>query len=44
MGLFFDLDHDGDLDLFEARSAANLLFRNNSDGTFLEQAEKMGLW
>ncbi len=38
--LFFDADHDGDLDLFEARSNTNLLFRNNGDGTFLEQARK----
>ncbi|HLP74915.1 MAG TPA: FG-GAP-like repeat-containing protein, partial [Bacteroidales bacterium] len=43
-GLFVDADHDGDLDLFEARSNdGNLLERNNSDGTFTEQAEKMNL-
>ena len=41
--LFFDMDHDGDLDLFEARPNSNLVFRNNGDGTFLEQARKMGL-
>ena len=43
MALFFDCDHDGDLDFFEAGTRPNMLFRNNSDGTFLEQAEKMGL-
>ena len=36
--LFLDADHDGDLDLFESRSERNLLFRNNSDGTFIEKA------
>lgn len=41
--LFFDPDHDGDLDLFEAGSKSNGMFRNNGDGTFQEQAEKMGL-
>jgi hypothetical protein len=40
--LFFDMDHDGDLDMFET-GTNNLMFRNNSDGTFIEQAEKMGL-
>ncbi len=37
------MDHDGDLNLFETRSNSNLMFRNNGDGTFQEQAEKMGL-
>ena len=41
--VFFDADHDGDLDLFELRSGTNKLFRNNADGTFLEQAGKMGI-
>jgi len=41
--IFFDMDHDGDLDLYETRSNSNLMFRNNGDGTFQEQAEKMGL-
>jgi hypothetical protein len=38
MSLFLDFDHDGDLDLFIARRDSNLLYRNNADGTFLEQA------
>ena len=40
--LFVDLDHDGDLDLFLGKTSANKVYRNNSDGTFLEQAAKMG--
>src|SRR4030042_1746153 len=40
--LFFDLDHDGDLDLYEMTSDKNLQFRNNADGTFTDQSEKMG--
>ena len=43
MALFVDLDHDGDLDLFEAKNGINRLYRNNADGTFLEQAEKVGI-
>ncbi|HEX2977298.1 MAG TPA: FG-GAP-like repeat-containing protein, partial [Bacteroidales bacterium] len=42
-GLFVDADHDGDLDIFECTSGKNLFFRNNADGTFTEQAGKMGL-
>ncbi len=41
--LFFDMDHDGDLDFFEARSTTDLLFRNNGDGTFEDQSAKLGL-
>ncbi len=41
--MFFDMDHDGDLDMYETRSNSNLMFRNNGDGTFQEQAEKMGM-
>jgi predicted nucleotidyltransferase len=41
MSLFFDMDHDGDLDFFEARSAGNLFFRNNSDGTFQDHSAKL---
>jgi hypothetical protein len=37
------MDHDGDLDLYETRKTSNLMFRNNGDGTFEEQAEKMGM-
>lgn len=42
-GLFFDADHEGDLDLFLAISGQNSLLRNNADGTFTENAEESGL-
>lgn len=38
---FADFDHDGDLDLYQANETKNQFFRNNLDGTFTEQAEKM---
>ena len=41
--LFFDYDHDGDLDLFLASPGRNLVYRNNSDGSFVEQGEWSGL-
>ena len=40
--LFFDMDHDGDLDLFEILPGSNLLLRNNADGTFEDQSVKLG--
>ena len=40
--LFFDMDHDGDLDLFEILPYSNLYLRNNSDGTFEDQSAKLG--
>lgn len=46
---FVDYDHDGDLDIFLTGSAlkpgdaANVLWRNNGDGTFTEQTEPTGL-
>ena len=46
---FIDYDHDGDLDLFLTGGAlkpgdeANVLWRNNGDGTFTEQTEPTGL-
>ncbi|WP_420635205.1 FG-GAP-like repeat-containing protein [Candidatus Palauibacter sp.] len=40
---FADLDQDGDLDAFEARSGPNRLFRNNGDRSFTEMASDFGL-
>jgi tetratricopeptide (TPR) repeat protein len=46
---FVDYDHDGDLDLLLTGSGlnpgapANVLWRNNGDGTFTEQTEETGL-
>jgi tetratricopeptide (TPR) repeat protein len=46
---FVDYDHDGDLDLFltgaplQPGEAANVLWRNNGNGTFTEQTEATGL-
>jgi len=46
---FIDYDHDGDLDLFitgaplATGGEANVLWRNNGDGTFTEQTEETGL-
>jgi Flp pilus assembly protein TadD len=46
---FVDYDHDGDLDLFltgsplNAGAEANVLWRNNGNGTFTEQTSETGL-
>ncbi|EDY82676.1 FG-GAP repeat domain protein [Verrucomicrobiia bacterium DG1235] len=41
---FADIDNDGDLDLYVCRAyAANLLYVNQGDGTFVEAAEPAGL-
>jgi tetratricopeptide (TPR) repeat protein len=46
---FVDYDHDGDLDLLitgaplKPGGAANVLWRNNGNGTFTEQTESTGL-
>ncbi|MEE8302744.1 MAG: FG-GAP-like repeat-containing protein, partial [Candidatus Tectomicrobia bacterium] len=46
--LFFDYDHDGDVDIFVTRDgwrgvATNSLYRNNGDGTFSDVAEQAGV-
>ncbi len=38
-----DYDNDGDLDVFAANYGPNLLYRNNSDGTFTEVGAAMGV-
>lgn len=41
---FADIDNDGDLDLYVCRfNAANLLFINQGNGTFIEEAAAQGL-
>ncbi|MCB0284440.1 MAG: VCBS repeat-containing protein, partial [Calditrichaeota bacterium] len=40
---FADFDHDGDLDIYTANQSQNKFFRNNLDGTFLENSKKMGI-
>ncbi len=42
-GLFFDMDHEGDLDLFLSTPTSNRLLRNNGDGTFTDYSESSGL-
>ncbi|MCK4754713.1 MAG: VCBS repeat-containing protein, partial [Calditrichia bacterium] len=41
--LFADLDLEGDLDLFIATGSQNRLYRNNSDRTFSEIADEVGI-
>lgn len=43
MVVFFDMDHDGDLDFFEARPEGDLMFRNNADGTFEDVTSRLSL-
>ena len=38
-----DYDNDGDLDIFEPNYGHNRLYRNNSNGTFTEVAQALGL-
>jgi Tfp pilus assembly protein PilF len=40
---FADFDHDGDLDLYQANQDMNQFCRNNLDGTFTENAQKMNI-
>ncbi len=41
---FFDVDNDGDLDIYVCTTeAANLLYVNQGDGTFVESAKQFGL-
>ncbi len=42
-GLYLDMDHEGDLDLFISTPAGNSLLRNNGDGTFTEYTQSSGL-
>ena len=41
--LFFDMDQDGDLDLFQASNNGDKVFRNNGDGSFANRTKEMNL-
>ena len=43
VSLFFDADHDGDLDLFVGAQGLDRFFRNNGNDSFSDLSEQMGI-
>ena len=41
--LFGDFDHDGDLDMMFLNDGMNAFLRNNSDGTFTDNSDKLNI-
>ncbi len=41
--LYFDMDHEGDLDILLSREGFNMLLRNNGDGTFSDFTATAGI-